>query len=150
MDKKTTAVFIGHRDCFELRVEDICPKIEEAIRMGINTFLNGGQGYFDKLCAQAVYSLKEKYPFIKSILVAPYLSLKIEDDSLFDEITLFAPVSYIEQIGYKRAIPQRNEFMIENSSVAISYVNHASTGSFKTMQKAKEHGLSIISVLFSR
>ena len=146
ISKDKTAVFIGHRDCFNLTHEDIIPKIEEAIDMGIVSFLNGGQGYFDKLCAYAVHSLKEKYPQIKQTLVAPYPTLKIDYESLFDEATLFAPDWYIEQIGFKKAIPKRNEFMIANSSVAICYVKHPSSGSYKTMQKAEAAGLTILDV----
>ena len=61
MSRSTTAVFIGHRDCFELSEVDIIPKIEEAITMGITTFLNGGMGHFDHLCAVAVNQLKVKH-----------------------------------------------------------------------------------------
>ena len=146
MEKKKTAVFIGHRDCFELTEADIIPKIKEAIEKGIVTFLNGGQGQFDKLCAHAVHSLKGDYPYIKSVLVAPYPSLKIEDESLFDEITLFAPEWFIDKIGYRKAIPQRNDYMVQNASVAICYVKHPSSGSFKTMQNAESQGLTIIDV----
>ncbi len=144
--KAKTGVFIGHRDCFDITTADIIPKIEEAINMGIVTFLNGGQGHFDKLCAFAVYELKEKYPQIKQILVAPYPSLKVDYEFLFDKAILFAPDWYIDQIGYKKAIPKRNEYMIKSSSVAICHVTHPSSGSYKTMQKAKDFGLTILNI----
>lgn len=147
MDKNKTALFIGHRDCHELSVADIVPFIEEATSYGVTDFLNGGQGLFDQLCAKAVNTLKKQYPYIKLHLIAPYSSLKVVDDSLYDNKTLFAPEWYIEKIGYKRAIPQRNEWMIENASTAICYVKHPSTGSYKTMQKAQTKGLKVINVI---
>ncbi len=60
--------------------------IIEAIENGIEVFLNGGQGYFDKTCAVIVHRLKKRYPQIKSILVIPYRDFKVFNDNLFDEI----------------------------------------------------------------
>ena len=48
MERATTAVFIGHRDCYELTEEAIIPKIEEAITLGVTTFLNGGMGHLSE------------------------------------------------------------------------------------------------------
>ena len=146
MCKATTAVFIGHRDCYELSESDIIPKIEEAIGMGITTFLNGGMGHFDHLCAVAVNQFKEKYPNIKQFLIKPYESLKTPDADLYDDSGLFALDWYIEHIGPRRAIPQRNEYMVQKSSVAICYVRHHSSGAYKTYQLAKDKGLKVIDV----
>lgn len=77
MDRNSTALFIGHRDCFNLSPEDIKPAIEEAIKSGITTFLNGGMGHFDKISAVAVNDLKAKYPSIKLIWIKPYSTQKV-------------------------------------------------------------------------
>lgn len=146
MEREKTAVFIGHRECNEISPEDIVPFIEEVIQRGVDTFLNGGMGDFDKYCAVAVNSLKEKYPQIKQYLIKPYPKLRCSFHDLFDEEALYAPERYIELVGYRAAIPQRNEYMIQNSSVAICHVKHLSSGSYKTYQKAKRANLSIIDV----
>ena len=146
MERDTTAVFIGHRDCFELSEKDIIPKIEEAIALGVTSFLNGGMGHFDHLCAVAVDQLKAKYPQIKQFLIKPYPKLKVPDENLFDDSGLFALDWYIENIGPRRAIPKRNEYMIQQASVAICYVKHNSSGSYKTYQLAEQKGLRIIDV----
>ena len=144
MEKSKTALFIGHRDCYNLSMDAVIPAIEEAINYGVVDFLNGGQGNFDNLCAKAVNDLKGKYPYIKLHLIAPYPSLKVENEKLYDDMSLFATEWYINKIGFKRAIPQRNEAMIDKASVAICYVNHTSKGSYKTLQKAVIKGLKII------
>lgn len=144
--RSTTAVFIGHRDCFELTEADIMPKIEEAISMGINTYLNGGMGHFDHLCAVAVNQLKAKHPGIQHFLIKPYESLKTQDADLFDDSALFALDWYIDHIGPRRAIPKRNEYMVLQASVAICYVRHRSSGAYKTYQLAKDKGLTIIDI----
>lgn len=146
MDRNTTAVFIGHRDCYKLTPEDIVPVIEQAVKMGIVTFLNGGMGYFDKICAVAVNRLKTKHTDIQLLLIKAYPSQKVTYSDLFDDNGLYSFEWHIEHIGPRRAIPERNEYMILNSTLAICYVQHQSSGSYKTYQKAKDKGLTIIDV----
>ena len=135
MNKDKTAVFIGHGDC-PLSVEDIIPFIEEAIRNGVDTFLNGGQGAFDRTCARAVHFLKKDYPEIKSILVIPYHNFRIFDRTLFDEIITPNNANSVSYTGFKTAIPRRNRYMVQNASVAICYVTYISRGAYKTYQLA--------------
>lgn len=106
-------------------------------------------GHFDHLCAIAVNSLKAKYPEIKQILIKPYDSLKVPYEDLFDDSGLYSLDWHIEHVGFRRAIPERNECMIQYSSVAICHVEHMSSGSYKTYQKAKDAGLTIIDVYYS-
>ena len=146
MDREKTAVFIGHADC-SLSVEAVIPYIEKEILNGVDTFLNGGQGSFDYICARAVYQLKGKYPKIKSILVIPYHNFKVFNETLFDGFINSDTSNSISYIGYKSAIPKRNRFMIENASTAICFVNHISGGAYKTYQIAQKKGLRIISVI---
>ena len=54
-DKESTAVFIGNRDCYGVNIESIKETILYTIQSGITTFLSGGQGYFDEVCATIVY-----------------------------------------------------------------------------------------------
>lgn len=77
--KEITAVFIGNRDCYFIKEEDIEQAILLAIYSGIKVFLNGGQGYFDITCAKVLKRLKKKYPYIKSCLVIPYHDFNIPE-----------------------------------------------------------------------
>lgn len=76
IDKEKTALFIGNRDCYQVKEADIEQAIITAIVSGITIFLNGGQGYFDKTCAVIVHRLKKNYPHINNILVIPYRDLE--------------------------------------------------------------------------
>lgn len=145
MKRGKTALFIGHSDC-PLSVEVVKPYIKKEILNGVDTFLNGGQGSFDYICARAVYQLKRKYPQIKSVLVIPYHNFRIFDKTLFDGIINSDTSNSISYIGYKSAIPKRNSFMIENASTAICYVTHISGGAYKSYQVAKKKGLRIINI----
>ena len=146
MNKDKTAVFIGHGDC-PLLVEDIKPFIEQEIRNGVECFLSGGQGSFDRICARAVYNLKSKYPDVKNILVIPYTDFKIFDKSLFDEI-LSPNIGYESSIAYKSAIPKRNQWMVKNASTAICYIAHISGGAYKTYKLAEKEKHNITNVSY--
>ena len=105
INKEKTALFIGNRDCYQVEEADIENAIITAIESGIEVFLNGGQGYFDKACAIAVHQLKEHYPYIKNILVIPYRDFKVFNDSLFDEIVYPFETHTLSYYTYKGNIP---------------------------------------------
>ena len=142
-DKKKTALFIGNRDCYQVKEADIEQAIISAIENGIEVFLNGGQGYFDQICAKAVHKLKMRYPHIKSILVIPYRDFKIFNDSLFDEIIYPFEEHTFSYYTYKSGSMKRNRWAVERSSVAICYV-YRSGGTLKTLSYAKRQHLKII------
>ena len=141
--REKTALFIGNRDCYQVKEAEIEKAIIEAIDNGIEIFLNGGQGYFDKACAVAVYRLKQRYPHIKSILVIPYRDFKVFKDSHFDEIIYPFERHTFSYYTYKSGSPKRNRWSVEHSSVAICYVFRAG-GAEKTLEYAKKQKLRII------
>ena len=143
-DKSRTAVFIGNRDCYDIDKAIIEDAIVNAIDSGIHTFLNGGQGYFDKTCAAIVYNLKSRYPQIRNVLYIPYRDFWIFDKSLFDEIVYPFDPRIEPMMTYKTAIPFRNQALVDNASVAICYVKRVGGGSWKTLKYAKSHNLRII------
>jgi len=145
--KETTAVFIGNRDCYGVNLTIIHNAIVSAINSGITTFLNGGQGYFDEVCALEIHKLKQEHPEIKNILVIPYRNFKIFNKDIFDEIIY--PFDELESsyLTYRTAIPERNRVMVSWSSMAISYV-YRNGGASKTLELAKKNNLKIID-LFS-
>ena len=141
MESNNTATFIGHRECFGLSDSCIKNEIERLIQMGVINFLNGGMGEFDWRCARLVYELKYKYPEIKNFLVIPYLNFYIKEIKYFDSVIY--PDGF-EKYYFKAAIPERNNYLIENSCYAICYITHSWGGAAKTYKKAIKNGLTII------
>lgn len=135
-DKEKTALFIGNRDCYQVKEADIEQAIINAIENGIEVFLNGGQGYFDKTCASIVHRLKKRYSHIKSILVIPYRDFKIFSDSLFDEIIYPLEEHTFSYYTYKSGSSKRNRWSVEHSSVVICFV-YRSGGASKTLDYAR-------------
>ena len=113
---------------------------------GVDTFLNGGMGAFDWMCARIVHSLRCDYPHIKSYLIIPYLAFQITDSTYFDEVIY--PEGF-EKYHFKAAIPARNKYMIEHSTYALCYINHSWGGAAQTYAKAQMCGLVTIN-LFSK
>ncbi len=146
MNKNSTAVFIGNRDCYGVDSNSIREAIIYAINSGKTTFLSGGQGYFDEICATIVHQLKQEYPNIKNVLVIPYRNFKIFDKKIFDEIIY--PFDKLEEsyLSYRAAIPERNRIIVSWSSMAISYV-YRNGGASKTLELAKKAHLEIIDLL---
>lgn len=147
MKKKNTALFIGNRDCYGVNLESIKEAILYAIDSEITTFLSGGQGYFDEVCAKIVYQLKENYPHIKNILMIPYKNFHIFDKTIFDEIVYPFDAYESSLLTYRNAIPERNRVMVMQSRMAISYV-YRNGGASKTLNLAQANGLEIVD-LFS-
>ena len=147
MKKENTALFIGNRDCYGVNLESIKEAILYAIDSGITTFLNGGQGYYDEVCAKTVYQLKGTYPHIKNILMIPYKIFQFFDKSIFDEIIYPFDTYESSSLTYRIAIPERNRVMVMRSRMAISYV-YRNGGASKTLNLAQKNGLEIVD-LFS-
>lgn len=145
-DKKKTALFIGNRDCYQVKEADIEQAIITAIEDGIEVFLNGGQGYFDKTCAVIVHRLKKRYPHIKNFLVIPYRDFRIFNDSLFDEIIYPFEAHTFSYYTYKSGSIKRNRWAVDHSSVAICFV-YRSGGAEKTLKYAKKQKLRIIDLI---
>lgn len=143
IDKEKTALFIGNRDCYQVKEAEIERAINTVIENGTEIFLNGGQGYFDRISATIVHRLKKRYSHIKNILVIPYRGFRIFNDSLFDEIIYPFEAHTFSYYTYKSRSLKRNRWAVDHSSVAICYVYRAG-GAEKTLKYAKKQNLRII------
>ena len=98
-------------------------------------------GWFDRQCARTVAGIKRLHPEngIQLQLILPY-QRKIEDEILYDEILI---PDEIKRLHYKAAIPARNRWLADRSQYLIAYVRHTSGGAARTLQYARERGLTI-------
>ncbi len=143
-----TVTFCGHSTLSSEEKESlfplICTEAEKLIKNGADTFLLGGYGSFDYLCAQAVKKLKVKYPFITSIFVIPYLNRTYNDD-LYD-LTEYPP---LEKVPPRFAISKRNEYMVQKADVVIAYVKYGFGGASTTLSYAQRKKKEIIQLFHS-
>jgi len=147
MEKEKTAVFIGHREIFE-DTEQLTKRIKKEITIliqsGYEIFLNGGMGVFDSICARAVSDTKKSYPYIKNILVLPYIEYRCPFSELFDE-TLFPEL--LVTCPKRAAIPKRNRYMVDKSASAVCFVKYFFGGCGKTLEYARSKKLKIINTV---
>ena len=141
--KERTATFIGHRDCLLLDEAVLKCEIEKLIKLGYIDFLCGGMGGFDKLCARCVWSLKGKYPHVKSYLIIPYLTFRDYEAAYYDDILY--PEGF-EKYYFKRAIKERNRFLVDHASAAVCYITHMHGGAAETYRMADRKGLLLINL----
>ena len=139
--KERTVTFIGHSKCYGLDKDELKKQIVALVSEGKTDFICGGMGEYDHLCARIVYNLKKKHSDIKLFLVIPYLTFQAFDSDIYDEIIY--PDGF-EHYFFKKAIIKRNRYLVDNSSVAICFVEHAWGGAVKTYRYAKKKGIRII------
>ena len=141
--KEKICSFCGHRDADSSLRTEIKEAIIDIIENGnITTFYSGGMGNFDKLCESVVRELKQVYP-LKLYLIAPYMTQKINRNGkyymeLYDDII----IPDLGEVHYKRAITERNKWIVKKSNVLLCYVTRSNGGAYQMMQYAR--GLSKI------
>ncbi|MBR1442450.1 MAG: DUF1273 family protein [Firmicutes bacterium] len=155
-DKRAlTCCFTGHRQIVDeyLTVKEILKR--EIIRLieseGVRYFGAGGAIGFDKICSSIVLELREKYPFIKLILVLPceeqdkywndgekayYRELKAKADK----------VVYVSKEYTKDCMFRRNRHLVDNSRFCVCYCRKRNGGTEYTMNYALERGLEVVNI----
>ena len=113
--------------------------LEFLIENQADTFFLGGYGDFDNLAASTLREIKLNHPNIKLIYVTPYLKLR-KNISGYDSI-IFPP---LELVPPRFAIVKRNQWMVENADIIISYILHDWGGASKTISYAKQKKKHII------
>ncbi len=147
-----TITFFGHSSIFyDESIETI---LYDLIKKHIapeekNTFLCGGYGNFDSLCAKVCRKLKKEYPMIEIVYVSPYLSVshqnrikEIMNLGIYDS-SVYPP---IENVPLKYAIIKRNEWMVKEADVIFFYVKHEYGGAYRIMNHAMKKKKGIINI----
>ena len=133
--------FCGHRDIQSnpAIMQWLSETIMDQIRHGADLFYLGGYGGFDRMAARMIWSLKQEYTQIQSVLVLPYLDRKV-DATLYDETT-YPP---LETVPCLYAISRRNRWMVDRSDTVIACVNHDWGGAAMTLAYARKKKRAII------
>ena len=135
--------FCGHRDVYDREAvsQKLSAVLRDLIDEGANSFLLGGYGNFDSIAASVVRDLKKEFPGVRSTLVIPYLDREFNKD-LYDDST-YPP---LEHVPRRFAISRRNEWMVNQADVVVSYVRHGWGGAASTLRYAERKKKRIISV----
>ena len=140
-----TVTFCGHSNLYDSDGTigaKLVEVLEQLVAEGADQFYLGGYGSFDALAAKTVKDLQKAHPQIHSTLVLPYLNRQY-NEKLYDDTT-YPP---LEEVPRRYAISRRNEWMVDQADVVVSYVDHGWGGAAKTLEYAQRKKKRIISVI---
>lgn len=144
--KEKICTFCGHRTIFDNTVrEDINHTILDLIENhSVTKFYSGNMGSFDYICENELLNIKKIFSEVKLCWIAPYFTQEInkELNCDYDEIIVLDS----SQTHYKRAIPERNRYMVRKSDFLLCYLRHDYGGAYDTMKYAEKLGVKIINI----
>lgn len=151
--KSKTCCFTGHRiippEILPFLIYQLEITLHKLIQKGICYFGAGGALGFDTLAAETVLRLKKQYPQIRLILVLPCYEQtnrwQPHNVERYKEILLKADkIVYVSKHYTRDCMYQRDRYLVDNSSICISYCTRSTGGSAYTVNYAKKQGLKII------
>ena len=156
LDKKeVTCCFTGHRIIPKSKEYEIFKKTKDAvislIEKGVKYFGTGGAIGYDTIAAQVVLSLKEKYPFIKLIVVCPCKN----QDARWNEkqkqayrgiLKLADKIVVLSDTYYNGCMQVRNRHLVDNSKYCICYLTRNFGGTYSTVRYANKCERIIIAI----
>lgn len=151
-----TCCFTGHRKIpANLRAViavEIEKRVIELIGQGYIIFETGGALGFDTVAAQVVLSVRNRYPYIRLVLVLPCRNQtdgwSEHDRRMYNYILDAADnVIYTSEEYTKGCMYKRNRRLVDDSSVCICWLNRPSGGTMYTVNYAKENGVKIINIV---
>lgn len=145
---KRTITFAGHRNIFEskeLLEKDVYDYLMQIAQEETGIYaLSGGMGDFDTLCSAAVRRIKRDYPDlpVELVLVVPYMKQGLNTnkdyyEKRYDNVLIFS--SRLE-CHPKRVITQRNQWMVDQSDILLTYVIREFGGARATVNYAMKKG----------
>lgn len=135
--------FFGHRDTPKEIYKPLVSVLTDLIEnKNADTFYVGHHGEFDKMVYYALKELKEKYPRIKYNVVLSYI---LKNPPYFD----YSDSIYPEEV--KKTMPRfsilkRNEWMVNNSDIVVSYNIRNFGGAAKFVAYAKNKNKEVINL----
>ncbi|MBQ3044483.1 MAG: DUF1273 family protein [Clostridia bacterium] len=153
--REKTCCFTGHRrvpleDCKKIK-KSLIRNIEKLILNGVIFFGCGGARGFDMLAAESVLLLREKYPYIRLIMVYPCENQtaywKRSDIERYNIIKKSADkYVYVSDYYYEGCMQKRNRHLIDCSSHCVCYLKYDKSGTSYTVNYAKKSGLNVINI----
>ena len=147
-----TVTFAGHREVYQSEAKSKLEAVLEELANQHDSllFYVGGMGEFDNLASAAVRGLKHRHSEvdITLILVEPYMKQSINTDKellnrLYDSVLI--PMELAE-IHHKKAITERNRWMVREADLLIAYVYRDFGGAYSSVKYAKKQGKEICNV----
>ncbi len=146
--KEITVSFTGHREYDNSAEEELHGAIRNLYNENYRIFLCGMARGFDLAAGEAVLSLRHELPEVQLICVIPFdgqeRSFPDKDRLRFQRMTEQADDVITLAKEYRAGVyHQRNDFLVDNSSVIVAYYNGTKGGTHYTIHRALKQGLTI-------
>lgn len=145
-----TCFFIGHRETGEELLPSLTAEVERHItEYGVENFVVGNYGGFDRLAASVVKAAKEHHPEIVLTLLLPYhpYDRPMKLPAGFDGS--FYPPG-METVPKRAAIVRANRYMVDHSDFLIAYAWHPASNArdlVEYAQRREQRGLIRVTLL---
>ena len=137
--------FFGHSDFVSTAaLEELMMSIlKDQINCSDVELFFGGYGGFDRFALDCGRKYKKENQRVKLVFVTPYLDRKYNGADHYDEI-VYPP---LENVPYRFAIVERNNWMVDKADVVISYVTREYGGAFKALRRAIKKKKQVINIM---
>ncbi len=136
--------FFGHRDCPDSIKQKLrMTLVDLIINHSVDMFYVGNHGRFDTIVHGVLKELKREYPLINYAVVLAYMPGKKSEYGDYSDTML---PEGIESVHPRYAISWRNNWMLEQSDYAITYITHSWGGAAQYAGKAKKQGKRVVNV----
>lgn len=143
---KLVCCFFGHKDTPESVTKPLEATIRKLIEQeGIDCFLVGHQGSFDRMTLSILRKLGAEYPHVSYHIVLAYMPGRKEGCSLDNPMETLLPEG-LELIHPRYAISWRNKWMIDASDIVVTYITHSWGGATQFAELAKKKGKRVFNI----
>lgn len=131
---------------FKFRLRE---SLEYLIGRGYADFLSGGALGFDQMAAEIVLSLREKYPWIRLIMVIPFAGqadrwTAAQRRRWLDIIEASDRVVHISHDYDRGVFFRRNHYLVEQADLMLAAYDGRPGGTAGTVAYARRHGKRIV------
>jgi len=121
------------------------------IGKGYVDFLSGGALGFDLMAAEMVLSLREKYPWIRLVMVLPFDGQadqwsQEQRKRWLDVIEASDKVIHVSHEYDKGVFFRRNHLLVENANLLLAAYDGQPGGTAGTVAYAKRHGVKVLRI----
>ena len=136
--------------CVEFRFR-LRESLEYLIGKGYTDFMSGGALGFDQMAAEMVLSLREKYPWVRLIMVIPFdgQADKWSQEQRGRWLEIIEASDKVIRISHsydKGVFFQRNHYMVENADLLLAAFDGQPGGTAGTVAYAKRHGVRVVRI----
>lgn len=118
----SVCTFFGHRDCPDSVRPELKIVLENLIQNhGVDLFYVGNQGSFDGIVRSVLRELQKEYPQINYAVVLAYFP---QNEKAYPDYSDTMIPEGIESVHPRFAVSWRNQWMIHQSDIVVSYVTH--------------------------